>query len=340
MPGPEHGSLPGYENRATLVVNEWHSERRAPVSLESVWDTHWGEILETFDGGRGSGFALVLIDDVGYLRVMGQLIRPKDDLPHAVTLGRHSRCGLRIVSDPYVALRHLVLALAPSSASLEVLDLRTEEGFIIDGIGAARSAIADGAISLSLAGIRLVALPLCADTSWASSPDDAWSRFFASPAIRVSRELRRTPVAHREHHTPETLVSVVEPVLHLSDVASFEDREGDLEYGNELRVARVMLEGPFGRTSVPLSDEDLQRGVLVGRYDRCAGSAGGHVFDQAVSRVHALLKRDDDGQVFLIDTGSTFGSVINHARTPCAQLSNGQRAWLSEQSSLQYFEMQ
>lgn len=72
---------------------------------------------------------------------MAALAEPSPGLPSTLTIGRHTECGLHVVGDPCVALRHLMLAIAPGSGSLEIVDLRTDTGFDIDSIGTARGAL-------------------------------------------------------------------------------------------------------------------------------------------------------------------------------------------------------
>lgn len=133
--------IPGYDNRGTMIVSDAHVLRRAPVALKDVWDAHWHEIYGRFQHGRGSGYALCLFDDLGNLQATQPLAEPSAGLPSTVTLGRHTECGLHVVGDPCVALRHLMLAIKPGSRSLEIVDLRTDPGFHIDSIGAARGAL-------------------------------------------------------------------------------------------------------------------------------------------------------------------------------------------------------
>lgn len=391
--------VPGYGNDGTIVVSLRHVLQRTPVALERVWQTHWDEIHQSFDHGRGTGYALVLFDDLANIHAMATLSQPAAEsppvsrLPNVITVGRHTQCALRVVGDPAVALRQLVLAVSPGSPTLEVMDLRTDGGLTIDAIGPARSAVVDGAISLSFASMRLVALPMSRAEPWPLFPHHAWQRFFGAAAIRVALELRQNPAAYRERRSTGTLVSLVQPVLDLEDVgphwtgqeslpvrprpalsesgashwkrptegsdpkqlelvfgevanaADFDDAQDEDEApGNvvfvdawpdrEAPIAQLTLDGPGGRAVMTLTDDDLDRGVVIGRYERCAGHVRGHVFDEYVSRVHALIKRDTEGRVVLIDTGSTFGVVVDGAKTACAELASGKRAWLSPLSSL------
>lgn len=57
--------IPGYDNRGTMIVSEAHLLRRTPVPLKDVWEAHWDAIYGNFDHERGSGYALVLFDDLG-----------------------------------------------------------------------------------------------------------------------------------------------------------------------------------------------------------------------------------------------------------------------------------
>jgi hypothetical protein len=69
------------------------------------------------------------------------------------------------------------------------------------------------------------------------------------------------------------------------------------------RSGRTRLVRPVGATA-------LDRGILLGRYDRCHFGPAPSTEDSQVSRVHILLIRDQE-DVLAIDTASTNGSRIN-----------------------------
>jgi hypothetical protein len=77
------------------------------------------------------------------------------------------------------------------------------------------------------------------------------------------------------------------------------------------------VELPEGRTERWVSDEQLDRGLLFGRYERCQLPLDG---DDALSRVHLFVVRVDD-RVWAIDTASTNGTRHNGIPVDASALS-------------------
>ena len=77
------------------------------------------------------------------------------------------------------------------------------------------------------------------------------------------------------------------------------------------RLARILA---GVRLDEPPS-EDLERGVLIGRYERCqlAGASG------SLSRVHLVLLLDG-GDVWAVDTASLNGTIVEGQRISAIQL--------------------
>jgi hypothetical protein len=83
--------------------------------------------------------------------------------------------------------------------------------------------------------------------------------------------------------------------------------------------ARLTVEGPVAPVRYAVTTTDLDLGVLLGRYGRCDIAADGLPYPDSVSRVHALLLKEGDA-VFVIDTASTNGTLVDGLRVPAAPL--------------------
>jgi hypothetical protein len=81
--------------------------------------------------------------------------------------------------------------------------------------------------------------------------------------------------------------------------------------GSHVAAVRVAYGHGAVQRSIDLSAEDLERAVLVGRYDRCATS--GPLFSSGVSRVHLALVRREDG-LDVYDTASSHGTWLEGRR--------------------------
>jgi pSer/pThr/pTyr-binding forkhead associated (FHA) protein len=81
----------------------------------------------------------------------------------------------------------------------------------------------------------------------------------------------------------------------------------------------------------------LNRGVLLGRYFRCDAPTA--LFDQSVSRVHAMLLRHH-GRVYLVDAGSTYGIWVGRRPVKCAVLVEHENYTLSATTVLRWNRLQ
>jgi len=79
---------------------------------------------------------------------------------------------------------------------------------------------------------------------------------------------------------------------------------------NQFSVAELALRTSDDVAHYHISADALQRGILIGRYDRCLDIRGDL---PTLSRVHLLISRVG-ADVFAIDTASTFGSMKSGKR--------------------------
>jgi hypothetical protein len=71
---------------------------------------------------------------------------------------------------------------------------------------------------------------------------------------------------------------------------------------------------------VALREEDLRRGVLVGRAEKCLDQGLKLVMTMQISRVHAVLLLDHRDTIWLYDAGSTNGTLVSGTKVRSATL--------------------
>lgn len=229
-----------------------------------------------------------------------------EDGEHAV-LGCHPRCRLQLVREPAVSMRHVVIALARRSDGPVVQawaigpsGMRSDDGSCY-GTLTTRSPAA-----FSVGGTRVFAFATGpgapawtgdAATTWAGLPPQRASVGTAFPV---------RPGATFDGDDPTAAVDHVGQSL----------RVRALRLGAVVGVLR--LEHGDNRAHVPLTEVGLERGVLLGRADRC--DAGGRL--ARLSRVHALVARRDDG-VWLYDAASHNGLAVGGAAVSRCRLDDG-----------------
>jgi pSer/pThr/pTyr-binding forkhead associated (FHA) protein len=95
-------------------------------------------------------------------------------------------------------------------------------------------------------------------------------------------------------------------------------------------LAEVVIDSLGHRRRYHLAADDLERGVLFGRYDRCQN---GSLPDVNVSRVHLLVARTRAGYV-AIDTASTNGTERDGRAVRATLLSESSALSLSADTTL------
>jgi hypothetical protein len=226
-----------------------------------------------------------------------------------LVIGRHTRCAL-VLDDPDVSLRHLVAHWSDDTddgPAIRLWDLRTGQPFVTEDGLPSSSVVAEGVLFASLGRYQLVLVPLDA-LAWADDADGAWAhlpvRRFAS--ARVARDRVRSP-----DRRDSTVTHTLPPVVFASEEGAGWAARGLPASG------RLVVELPEGRTERWVSDEQLDRGLLFGRYERCQLPLDG---DDALSRVHLFVVRVDD-RVWAIDTASTNGTRHNGIPVDASALS-------------------
>jgi hypothetical protein len=226
-------------------------------------------------------------------------------------VGRHTQCGVVLPDDPFVALRHILVrsvALPAGGVALRMLDLHTGIGFVLPDGSRHTAIFAEGPIAVGLGEYALVALPT-------ESKDDELPGEMPAPVVDMPSALRDQLDAlaiamspYRVNARPANRTSRI--TLMPSPVMVGEPLPPSLgRLTNGGRHALSLTRGNRSAT-VMVTDDDLARGVVIGRSDKCHAEMLRRVTDENTSRVHVLLLREGP-IVYAYDLASTQGTYLN-----------------------------
>jgi hypothetical protein len=226
-------------------------------------------------------------------------------------VGRHTQCGVVLPDDPFVALRHVLvrsIALPAGGVALRLFDLHTGLGFVLPD-GSRHSCIfAEGPIAIALGEYALVALPT--ETKGDELPGEMPAPVVETPPA-VRDQLQALAVAmspYRVNARPMNGTSRI--TLMPCPVMVGEPMPPSL--------GRLVTGGHYALTlsragrsaTVTLSEQDLARGVMIGRSEKCHNELLRRVTDENTSRTHLLVLREG---IFVsaYDLASTQGTYLN-----------------------------
>jgi hypothetical protein len=226
-------------------------------------------------------------------------------------VGRHTQCGVVLPDDPFVALRHVLVrsvALPAGGVAVRMLDLHTGIGFVLPDGSRHTSIFAEGPIAVALGEYALVALPT-------ESKGDELPGEMPAPVVDMPSDVRdqleKLAVAmspYRVNARPVNRTSRI--TLMPSPVMVGEPLPpslGRLATGG--RYALTLARGGRSAT-VMIADEDLARGVVIGRSEKCHTEMLRRITDENTSRVHILVLRE--GRIiYAYDLASTQGTYVN-----------------------------
>lgn len=300
------------DHRNEMTSRTGWRERVEVVDHRALFNYHQRRLLELVRGHGRAGVAVFALHRRA--GIAGHLWLAATDQLRAGTIGRHSSVDLFLADDGQLSLRHLLVLVQMPSHELRVrvADLATPAGFQAEQGGVLRAVDANGTLALRAAGYSLFFIPTGGPPVWDATAEDPWSTLPPRVVVadaRPSRPSRRWRFRQRPSDT------------------NVRPREGPSETGPEpLLQPHERIEGHLIIASgaieqrLAASARALDRGILLGRYSRCAGSTG--EMSYSVSRVHAALVRWE-GELHLIDTGSTNGTFKGDRRVKCEPLEPG-----------------
>lgn len=238
-------------------------------------------------------------------------------------VGRHTQCGVVLPDDPFVALRHVLvrsIALPAGGVALRVLDLHTGLGFGLPDGSRQTSIFAEGPIAISLGEYALVALPT-------ESQDDQLPGEMPAPVVDTPSAVRDQLQALAAAMSPYRVNA--RPVNRHSRITLM---PSPVMVGEPMpqSLGRLTSGGRYALTlarsgrsaTVMISDEDLTRGVVIGRSEKCHTEMLRRITDENTSRVHILVLREGP-VVYAYDLASTQGTYVNGVATRRVVLTDG-----------------
>jgi hypothetical protein len=287
------------------------SAARAPVLPPIAWQRAMQTLARALPAGRTCPVLAGVVIQAGVRPAQWEtFVFPvaTAESPASATLGRHGNCDAKL---PAGSLRQVVL-LGWADGELWALDLNTETGMQTP-LGDATRLHGNGGTLLFGAGgawVAVVVVPpgvLVEAVPSPGIPASLGTECLAAPALGgADLEFGRPPATG-------SLVAYVDRVREgnpralgpwaVSTLPVFAAADGTYRNGR----GEIAHPGTWGRFE--LEPQDLARGVLIGRYERCASALLTDAWD-GVSRVQALLI-SRRGKNLAVDLASTNGTDIH-----------------------------
>jgi hypothetical protein len=257
----------------------WHTGF-ATDPFAAVFRKHFVALRAAHQAQPAEGVLIAAVDGSGIFDGHTHLRLPASGIAHLI-VGRHERCDVVLSRDSDVSLRHLLVRATrgpQGQLQLRAIDLRSRCGLLSEDGKRCEAIASQGPLFLQVASYVLFLLPTGPSAKpWPHDADETWRRF----APR-NQEILPPPQPLKSRAAPSPGAVKLATIT----IQSSSPQAGDLT-----------------STHAVWSDQ-LERGILVGRDDRC--SHGG-LDEGNLSRVHLVLLSVDD-EVWAIDTASTNGS--------------------------------
>jgi hypothetical protein len=296
------GVGPPVANKATIVGEP--KLRADPFAV--VFARVFPVLRTVHDSFDRDGLLAVAVREGRFLETHVHLDLSRKRVAHAL-IGRHQRCDLFLGHDPSISLRHSLLRAVRTDddqVRTRLIDLASGQGFLTEDGTPCESLLAEGPLFVRAGTYHLLLLPTgglgapwreTAKATWASFPERVYLDRRASGRHGVVGEKKQPAKGPAK---TSLVTQIVPPVARL--------RAPGPRVTPGMITASLILKSRSGEISHPVTDTDLERGLLVGRYDRC--QLGGA--ENSLSRIHLLVVRDEDG-TWAIDTASTNGTLAS-----------------------------
>ncbi len=303
---------PGW-NHGTILIGRGQP---APLAARELFVRHYQAIRDCDAQHPRQGVAVLAFDRQSEPIGVAWLAAG-EDRARALIIGRHSRCGLVIpVSHSTIALRHLVVTvrLTQGRPLARIIDLCTHTGFVDESGRVLQSASIDGPAFLASEEVQLVFLTTGDEREWDDDPEVAFDalprRDFVDERVKTWT-FESPPRAFEEEQSITSVSAILPPLAPASPL---------LEAG-EVPCGHLFVGHGGHSVQRSVGKQALVRGILLGRYARCA--LGGDFRNHGrISRVHLLLILDGE-EVIAIDTASTNGTRLESERIELIPLSDG-----------------
>ena len=299
---------PGYASRATRVISTAPARK---ASFAATFKAIFHDLRPIFDAFNRDGLLCVAARENGTIASYVHLPILSEQGAFGV-IGRHECCALTLLDDE-ISLRHALVRVTRNTGDevrVRLIDLGSSNTFHTEDNQACKSVMAEGPMFINLLGYQLFLLPTgtLSASGWSDDPEATWQSFperiyfdQRMPERMVGRPAQPAQGRNRRH----TYMTLLPAAQHL--------RARPGAGGNALGT--ILLSAESTQIAHRVSQEDLERGVLIGRYERCqlAGATG------SLSRVHLVLLLDG-GDVWAVDTASLNGTIVEGQRISAIQL--------------------
>jgi len=300
--------------------------------LRELFVSHYRYIRKVVTRFAKPGVAVVAIDEHRNQVAGSVCVAAKVGSINTAVVGRHNRADLYLNHDASLSLRHLALVIDPlrscdrsTDVRYRVLDLRSGTAFDDEHGNTVEAVTAEGPVFIRCGSYVLFCVTTDdrdASQVWPKDANDGWDCI--PERVYLQKRTADPDRWQRERH---------QPTFHQP---SFHEHTGELDL-NRSKADRITLvgtsPGPLAANAELLADGEqplgrmriwtrkrsenlivgasaLERGILLGRYDRCESNARSVMRRDSISRVHMLLLRVD-GQNYVIDTASSNGTWLD-----------------------------
>jgi hypothetical protein len=250
----------------------------------ALFRKHFSALRAAYQAQPAEGVLIAGVDGNGVFDAHAHLRLPATGIAHLI-VGRHERCDVVLSRDTDVSLRHMLVRAtrgAHGQLQLRAIDLRSRCGLLSEDGKRCEAIASEGPLFLRIASYVVLLFPTGpAVRGWSHEADETWRAF-------APRNQEILP-------PPQPLKSRSAPAPGAVKLATITIQSSSPQAGE------------LTSTHAVWSDQ-LERGILVGRDDRC--SHGG-LEEGNLSRVHLVLLSVDD-EVWAIDTASTNGTRVLH----------------------------
>jgi hypothetical protein len=250
------------------------------------------------------------------------------------TIGRHDRCSL-ILREDGISLRHALVRASRTRANelrIRLIDLASGGAFRTEDDLPCKSVAAEGPLFVRAAGYQIYCFPTgsLAASPWSADARNTWASF----PERVYLD-RRVPDRMAQPRRPVAITDEVSVMpMSRSTITTLLPAAQQLRARpgvGGIAVGTIRLTAAGSQLAHKVYADDLERGVLIGRYERCQLAGD----DRSLSRVHLIVLRDEDG-VWAVDTASRNGTHLEGRPVAAVQLDHELELTLANAMALRW----
>ncbi|MBW2526882.1 MAG: FHA domain-containing protein [Deltaproteobacteria bacterium] len=299
-------------NWATMLPTG--NEALSPSYFQLCFAIHYQQIRALCTAYDVPGVAVVVVGKAGVMAT--GWLGCKTGTINSAILGRHHAADLCLVEDATLSLRHLALLTYPLRGGRDVryrlVDLRTPAAFAderghklgcLDAEGPAFVACGHYCLFFFTTGDGLP-WPQDAVSGWQCIPERI---YFDDQAAEPDRWLRPHFECPGDPHSSgrRTTIRTAGPPVRVTR---------HLLCDQDQPLGRLQIRSALGAETIVIGAAAADRGVLLGRYERCDVDGVSSLGHPRISRVHCLLIRID-GILYAVDTASTNGLGASPSHT-------------------------